>query len=138
MSRTAYKRRVRQRPSAWPRQYAEREDGSLGCAIITEPARGRAQEMHDRMPLILDDASLEPWLDPDFTDRETLRNVVRHIDAGLIEHWPISTAVNKPGNDEDAGLINRLRCAQVGLRGGGTLRYDRFDDPLPLAGQTLN
>ncbi|XKH61418.1 SOS response-associated peptidase [Halomonas sediminis] len=86
--------------------YAEREDGSLGCAIITEPARGSAAEVHDRMPLILDDDSLESWLDPDLTDRETIRNVVRHIDAELIEHWPVSTAVNKPTEGQGAELIN--------------------------------
>lgn len=75
-------------------------------AILTEPARGSAAEVHDRMPLILDDASLEPWLDPDMTDRETIRHVVRYLDASLIEHWVVSRAVNRPGNDEDAGLIN--------------------------------
>lgn len=31
--------------------YAEREDGSLGCAILTEPARGSVVEVHSRMPL---------------------------------------------------------------------------------------
>lgn len=50
----------------------------------------------------------EPWLVPDLTDRETIRNVVRHLDASLIEHWAVSRAVNRPGNDEDAGLINPL------------------------------
>ncbi|KAA0011494.1 SOS response-associated peptidase [Billgrantia pellis] len=101
-----YLTRIDREPIAFAGIYAEREDGSLGCAILTEPARGSAAEVHDRMPLILDDASLEPWLDPDLTDRETIRAVVRHIDAGVIEHWPVSRAVNRPGNDEDAGLIN--------------------------------
>ncbi|WP_250148384.1 SOS response-associated peptidase [Halomonas jincaotanensis] len=58
------------------------------------------------MPLALDAESLEPWLDPDLTDRETIRNVVHHLAAGLITHWPVSTRVNRPGNDEDAALIN--------------------------------
>lgn len=101
-----YLTRTDREPIAFAGIYAEREDGSLGCAILTEPARGSAVEVHDRMPLILDDASLEPWLDPDLTDRETIRHVVRHLDAGTIEHWPVSRAVNRPGNDEDAGLIN--------------------------------
>lgn len=86
--------------------YAERPDGTLGCAIITEPARGVAEVIHDRMPLILDDDSIEPWLDTDLTDRETIRNVTRHIDAKLITHWPVSTAVNKPSEDQGAELIN--------------------------------
>ncbi|MDL0433871.1 SOS response-associated peptidase [Marinobacter sp. TBZ242] len=101
-----YLTRTDREPIAKAGIYAEREDGSLGCAILTEPARGTAAEVHDRMPLILDDASLEPWLDPDLTDRETIRHVVRHLDGSLFEHWPVSRAVNRPGNDEDAGLIN--------------------------------
>lgn len=86
--------------------YAERDDGSIGCAILTEPARGSASEVHDRMPLILDEDSLKPWLSPDITDRETIRNIVRHIDAELIGHWPVSTAVNKPAEGQGDELIN--------------------------------
>lgn len=79
-----------------------------GVAIITEPARGRAGEVHDRMPLALDNDSLEPWLDPAFTEREAIRGVTRHIRADAIEHWPVSTAVNKPSDDGNAALINPL------------------------------
>lgn len=86
--------------------WAERADGKPGVAILTEPARGIAQEIHSRMPLALDDASIDPWLDPDLTDRETVRNVIHHLDAEMLTHWPVSTAVNKPGNSEDATLIN--------------------------------
>ena len=86
--------------------YAERDDGSIGCAILTEPSRGSASEVHDRMPLILDEDSLKPWLAPDITDRETIRNIVRHIDAELIGHWPVSTAVNKPAEGQGDELIN--------------------------------
>lgn len=98
--------RIDREPFAFAGIFAQREDGSLGCAILTEPARGSAAEVHDRMPLILDDASLEPWLDPDLTERETIRCVVRHIDAGLIEHWPVSRAVNKPAEGQGAELLN--------------------------------
>lgn len=101
-----YLSRTDRDPIAFAGIYAEREDGSLGCAILTEPARGSAVEVHDRMPLILDDASIEPWLDPDLTDRESIRNVVSHLDASLIEHWAVSRAVNRPGDEEDAGLLN--------------------------------
>ncbi|MBA2781104.1 hypothetical protein [Billgrantia kenyensis] len=43
---------------------------------------------------------------PDLTDRDTIRQVVRYLDASLIDHWPVSRAVNRPGNEENAGLIN--------------------------------
>lgn len=86
--------------------WTERADGKPGVAILTEPARGSAEEIHHRMPLILDDASLEPWLDPDLTDRETIRRFVRHIPTDAITHWPVSTRVNKPGEGDDEGLVN--------------------------------
>lgn len=45
-------------------------------------------------PSLLVDDSLKQCLAPDVTSRETIRSVVRHIDAALIEHWPASTALN--------------------------------------------
>lgn len=87
--------------------WAERADGKPGCAILTEPARGVAKEIHPRMPLALGAESLEHWLDPDLTDRETIRKVVHHLDAEVITHWPVSTRVNRPTNDE-ASLIEAI------------------------------
>lgn len=58
------------------------------------------------MTLILDDASLVHWLAPDLTDRETIRSMVRHIDADLIEQWPVSTAVNKPAEGQGDELVD--------------------------------
>ncbi|KGE78281.1 hypothetical protein FP66_04615 [Halomonas salina] len=80
--------------------WTHRADGNPGCAILTEPARGAAAEIHDRMPLALDDASLEPWLDPQLTNREVLRHTVHHLDDSLLTHWPVSRRVNHPGNDD--------------------------------------
>ncbi len=90
--------------------WAERPDGNAGCAILTEPARGAAAEIHDRMPLALDDASLEPWLDSHLTDREALRHTVHHLDDSLLTHWPVSRRVNRPANDDPA-LIEPSRDA---------------------------
>ncbi|MGM0985315.1 MAG: SOS response-associated peptidase, partial [Pseudomonadota bacterium] len=82
--------------------WTDRPDGNPGCAILTEPARGVAKEIHPRMPLALDAESIEPWLDPDLTDRESIRNVVHHLDAALITHWPVSDRVNRPLEDDPA------------------------------------
>lgn len=87
--------------------FAPRADDKLGCAIITEPARGSARDVHDRMPLCLTDDSLPLWLDPDLTDRETIRSVVKHVDADAFTHWPVSKRVGNVRND-DAGLIERV------------------------------
>ncbi|MDR9440185.1 MAG: SOS response-associated peptidase [Halomonas sp.] len=79
--------------------WSERPDGRPGCAILTEPARGVASEIHPRMPLALDEECLAPWLDPQLTERETLRQVVHHLPADRLTHWPVSTRVNRPGNE---------------------------------------
>lgn len=82
------------------------EGKAPGVAIITEPARGDACQIHDRMPLALADDSLNSWMDAGFTSREAIRGVTRHIDAGVIEYWAVSQAVNRPGDAGDADLIN--------------------------------
>ncbi|RUR51432.1 SOS response-associated peptidase [Vreelandella populi] len=88
--------------------YTERADGKLGCAIVTEPARGPAKDVHDRMPLALDDESLDIWLDPEFTDPRTVGDAITHIETRLITHWPISTRINKPAGNGDHSLLNPL------------------------------
>ncbi|MCK2042580.1 SOS response-associated peptidase [Chromohalobacter sp. TMW 2.2308] len=79
--------------------WAERADGSPGCAILTEPARGIAAEIHSRMPVALDDESLEPWLDPHLTDRESIRGAVGHLPAKLLTHWAVDRRVGNVKND---------------------------------------
>ncbi|MGY2463233.1 SOS response-associated peptidase [Vreelandella sulfidaeris] len=98
--------RADEKPLFFAGIFSQRGDGSLGCAIFTEPARGSAAEAHDRMSLILNDDCLAPWLAPDLTDRETTHNMIQNIDAGLIEHWPVSTSVNKPAEGQGEELIN--------------------------------
>ncbi|WIX34162.1 hypothetical protein QO259_05725 [Salinicola sp. JS01] len=68
----------------------------------------RAIGDHSPRLISLNNESLEPWLDPHFTEREAPGGVTRHINTGLIQHWAVSTAVNKPSDDHNAALINPL------------------------------
>jgi len=86
--------------------WAERDDGKPGVAIITEPARGLAEEIHHRMPLALDDESIEPWLDPDLSDRDVVRNVTQHIDHRMLTKWRIHKTVNKASDKHGEELLN--------------------------------
>jgi putative SOS response-associated peptidase YedK len=99
-----YMARIDREPLWFAGIWTERPDGKPGCAILTEPARGVSKEIHPRMPLALEAESLEPWLDSDLTDRETIRQEVCHLDATLITHWLVGQRVNKPIED-DAELI---------------------------------
>lgn len=85
--------------------WAQRADGSPGCAILTEPARGFTRDIHPRMPLALNDDSLESWLDPDLTDRESIRHIVHHLPVDALTSWAVSKRVGSPKN-EGEGLIN--------------------------------
>ena len=69
------------------------------CAIVTEPARGASADIHSRMPLVLDDGCLQTWLDPQVQGREALRDSVERLEPELLTCWPVSTAVNRAGND---------------------------------------
>ena len=78
-------------------------DDTACCAIITEPARGIAREIHDRMPLVLDDQSLEAWLDPALTERDAIRAAVHQLEAETLVAWPVSTRVNR--SDQEGGSL---------------------------------
>ncbi|MBB3233102.1 hypothetical protein FHR97_003985 [Halomonas stenophila] len=67
--------------------------------IITEPARGIDRDIHDCIPLVLDDDSLDAWLDPTLIEREAIRSAVHHLDAGALTAWPVSTRVNRVAHE---------------------------------------
>nr|WP_246389902.1 SOS response-associated peptidase family protein [Halomonas cerina] len=87
--------------------WADYAGGSACCAIITEPARGIAKEIHDRMPLVLADDSLEAWLDPALTERDAICSAVQHLEAEALSAWPVSARVNRP-DQEGSGLIRPM------------------------------
>lgn len=66
------------------------------CILTTSPNRFMSP-IHDRMPVILDGAEREAWLDPD-TAADDLRALMRPWDGALRAH-PVSTRVNSPRND---------------------------------------
>lgn len=77
------------------------------CAIITEPARGQADDIHPRMPLVLHDSCLQTWLDPKVQDRQALRRSMDRLDPEILTCWPVSTKVNRTDNDS-AELVESL------------------------------
>mgnify|MGYP000046421924 FL=1 len=88
----------------WTEASADGTDGRGACAIITEPARGVAQSIHPRMPLVLDPTCWAAWLDPDLTARADIRRAVQRLDPEALDAWPVSTRVNRPSEDDPALL----------------------------------
>lgn len=80
------------------------EGANTCCAILTEPVSSAFAFIHDRQPVVLDPECRWQWLDPDLSDRETIRKAARRLDPDRLIAHPVSTRVNRPANDDPALL----------------------------------
>ena len=71
------------------------------CTIVTTEPNDLMAELHNRMPVILDPADHDAWLDPQDPRGPEL---LRPCPADWLEAVPVSTRVNSPRND-DPGII---------------------------------
>jgi putative SOS response-associated peptidase YedK len=67
--------------------------------IITTEARDAAGRIHDRMPLAIDPADVDAWLDPSHTDPGELRALLHTPAGGELTATPVSMAVNNVRNN---------------------------------------
>lgn len=74
-------------------------DPIRSCTIVTTSANTALAAIHDRMPVILDSAGADAWLDPDLVDREALGDILRPAPPEWFAAHPVSTLVNKVGVD---------------------------------------
>ena len=68
------------------------------CTIATCPPNETVAPIHDRMPVILDRADYDVWLDP-ATDRADALALLKPYRAGAMTTRAVSTLVNSPRND---------------------------------------
>jgi putative SOS response-associated peptidase YedK len=64
--------------------------------IITTPANQTMKPIHDRMPVILNEASWRVWLGEQEADAGAL---LQPAPDDLLEVWPVGLAVNSPRNN---------------------------------------
>jgi putative SOS response-associated peptidase YedK len=69
------------------------------CTIITTDAGADMVEVHNRMPVILDDGAVDEWLDRDRRDTDTLRGLLVPAPGGTLVRHQVSTEVNSPRHD---------------------------------------
>jgi putative SOS response-associated peptidase YedK len=70
------------------------------CTIITAPGGADMEGIHDRMPVILDPATFDLWLDPANEDVEELRALLRPPPAGTVAHHPVGPRIGNVRNND--------------------------------------
>ncbi len=80
------------------------EDGAWleTCVLLTVAANERVRGLHDRMPAILPERDLEPWLDPMLRDPRRVARLLVPSAGTELELRPVSRRVNRPEHDDPA------------------------------------
>jgi putative SOS response-associated peptidase YedK len=75
------------------------EGDVLSCSIIVTEANPFMQQLHDRMPVILQPTDYEQWLDPDNQDTVRLKQLLIPATGDTLTEWPVSRMLNNPRNE---------------------------------------
>lgn len=102
----------------WSRFEGAEGHDLLTFAVLTTDANEVVRDIHTRMPCILRREDEEQWLNGDGGDIPGLKSLLRPYPAALTAAYPVSTRVNKPGND-----------------GPELAEYVSMPEPSPEAGQ---
>src|ERR1700712_2300195 len=71
----------------------------ISYTILTTTAEDDLGHLHDRMPLFVEPDGYDAWLDPAPHPTETLLELLIPAAPGLLEAFPVSTAVNNVRNN---------------------------------------
>jgi len=71
------------------------------CSILTTTPNAVTSAVHDRMPVILDPATYDLWLDPAMSSVSEVSELLEPFDAGLMRRYPVRTRVNSTANDDE-------------------------------------
>jgi putative SOS response-associated peptidase YedK len=82
------------------------------AAIVTTTASREIAHIHDRMPVIVPPEAFDFWLDPN-VDAEMAAAMIAPAPNGLLESYPVSSAVNRVANDTP-DLLDPLREEEMG------------------------
>jgi len=84
------------------------------CTLLTTAANARLRVLHDRMPIIVDPAHYEAWLDPELQDPESILPLTQAHPSDCLHFHPVDYRVNSPRND-DAACIEPIEPAGLAI-----------------------
>jgi putative SOS response-associated peptidase YedK len=114
------------------------EDAWLWTAtVITTSAPDELGMIHDRMPMIIDPAGWDDWLDPANSEVADLRALLAPAAVSGLTTYPVSTAVNsvrnngpeliEPVNGSSVGPLARVGAADAGAGARAGARHGGDD-----------
>ena len=77
-------------------------DAVLSCTILTCPPNEMLEQIHHRMPVILDYDAYDLWLEPNNQPPAELNHLLKPYPADAMTAYAVSRLVNKPQNDTPA------------------------------------
>ncbi len=84
----------------WERWEGNAEKPGVGSfAVITTGPNALMESIHDRMPVILDPATIDYWLDPENQNADDLQELLRPCQSEWLQAWPVSPRVNSTRNE---------------------------------------
>jgi putative SOS response-associated peptidase YedK len=91
------------------------------CTVLTTRAEESVGHIHDRMPLLVEPARYDAWLDPAHGDVDDLKRLLVPAAPGRLEAYPVSTAVNNVRNNGPE-LLDPLASEPAARAGGSVSR----------------
>ena len=74
--------------------------------ILTTVPNARMEELHDRMPAVLEPEEVAGWLNPD-TEQVKVEGFLGPAPGGVLEAYPVGTLVNSPKNDTPSLIVRQ-------------------------------
>jgi putative SOS response-associated peptidase YedK len=84
----------------WERWKNQDGEWIKSFSILTTTPNAVTSVVHDRMPVILDRADYELWLDPGMTNVEAVTDMLKSYSADQMRSYPVSPRVNNVANDD--------------------------------------
>jgi putative SOS response-associated peptidase YedK len=71
------------------------------CSILTTTPNAVTSAIHDRMPVILEPASYDVWLDPGMQNVAAISELLKPYEARFMRCYPVSIRINHVANDDE-------------------------------------
>jgi putative SOS response-associated peptidase YedK len=96
--------------------YPERDRPEVTFTIVTCAANAAIAEIHDRMPVVLDERAAEDWMNPQERDPLSLKRLLVPAVPDLLAMQPASPLVNSVKNDSPELLDSEESQQRLGFR----------------------